>query len=327
MVWTLLYTVTGAAQPLMVDHLNRHGFAPPGLLWPVLANFVGMALVAPLHATLTGDKWRSPTVTRRTLVEIVLLDASSAVLLTYALLHCGARTFTVATSSCALFVSILGACGPRGRSLKLAQWLAILCVTAGLALYATEGKDKNASGPLGKLGAGALFALLGSVGHSGMFVCADRALTAHGDLSPFALASIMGASEAALVIVFNAGMLARRSAFLPMQHGGATVGIAYALLVAVDAAHALAFFATLGHRGATAASLLKGVQVVSVFGVTSLLCDVATGQGCATPQKGAGVLLVVFGLACFHRYDKAPSPEAAEGAPASLSRSRSKQII
>jgi hypothetical protein len=37
---------------------------------------------------------------------------------------------------------------------------------------------------------------------------------------------------------------------------------------------------------------LKGVQVVSVFCVTSALCDAATGQGCATPQKSLAVLLV-----------------------------------
>ena len=70
----------------------------------------------------------------------------------------------------------------------------------------------------------------------------------------------------------------------------------------------MAFFAMLGDRGAVSASMLKGVQVLVVFGASSLLfCDPAGGpsgsDSCATPAKTAAVLLVSFSLTAFYSVD------------------------
>ena len=181
-----------------------------------------------------------------------------------------------------------------------------------------------------------------------MFVYAEHALgagQAHG-LTPFRLSSLMGASQAAVVLTWVCVI----SYFQPMFRAWPKMGpsaklrqmdyedglipfdpslgirqlhnviLHYVPLVVVCCGHAMAFFAMLGERGAVSASMLKGVQVLVVFGLSSLLfCDPSAGPGgseCATPAKTFAVLLVSASLTAFYRVDpprlKRPLPVSPE---------------
>ena len=155
-------------------------------------------------------------------------------------------------------------------------------------------------------------ALLGSVGHSGMFVMAEHALADKAakaaGLTPFRLSTCMGFAETIVLGTFVALQVTYDAERMT------NVAVAYAPLVMIDGLHALSFFATLGERGAVSAAMLKGVQVVFVFAASSMLsCDQESGAGCATPAKAAGVAIVVAGLALFY----AKEPPRLRGASAS----------
>jgi hypothetical protein len=316
--WLSVYAISGALQPLLVDRLRRQGLAPQVLLGPMLANCVGMAVVGPLRAALgggddaPGDWVSAARGGARTLATAVGLDFGSAALLTVGLLRCGATAFTLIYSSCALLVALLSTAA--GARPSRAQWCAVALATAGLVGY--EAADGGGVGLLGGGGArasGAALALLGSAGHSAVYVYAEHALQggARRGLTPFRLSSLMGFAEAIVLGVWVAASLAADPALRPASYGRVLRN--YAPLAAVDAAHALAFFATIGEKGAVAAAMLKGVQVALVFAASAALgCDPATGAGCATPAKTAAVTLVVAGLGLFH---SRPPPQLKAASP------------
>ena len=317
--WLVVYSTTGALQPLLVDDLRHRGLAPKRLLGPMLANCVGMALVAPAREAFApggGGSWADAARGAwRTVAVAVVLDFGSATLLCLALLTCGAAAFTLVYSSCALIVACLGTCA--GARLRPEQWVAVVLATAGIVSYELAGSDGSAGGSRG----GLALALLGSLGHSAMFVYAEHALKAcaKDGLTPFRLSSLMGAAEAAALAAYVALVVARSGA--PVDPRAA---LAYAPLVLVDCAHALSFFATLGDRGAVSASMLKGAQVLVVFSASAVLsCDPpARVAGCASPAKAGAVAAVVAALALFHGRDppklhRADSPPAPPSPPAS----------
>lgn len=95
LVWWVIYAASGACQPLIIEHLSLKGLAPALVLWPMLANCVGMALVLPLAVVLrieTKDPSRacSRHPVRRIVAEAIACDFGSAALLNLALLRCGA---------------------------------------------------------------------------------------------------------------------------------------------------------------------------------------------------------------------------------------------
>ena len=53
--WIAAYAVTGALQPLLVDRLKQQGLAPARLLGPMMANLIGMTLVAPAREACVGS--------------------------------------------------------------------------------------------------------------------------------------------------------------------------------------------------------------------------------------------------------------------------------
>jgi hypothetical protein len=183
--------------------------------------------------------------------------------------------------------------------------------TLGLALYELACKSEGKAAADARLW-GSLMAFLGSVGHSGMFVMAEHALenksAKAAGLTPFRLSSCMGFAETTVLATYVALQVTYDAERMT------AVAVAYAPLILIDGLHALSFFATLGERGAVSAAMLKGVQVVFVFVASSVLsCDEASGAGCATPAKAAGVTIVVAGLALFY----AKEPPRLRGASAS----------
>ena len=306
-LWLAVYSTTGALQPLLVDRLRERGLAPKVLLGPMLANMLGMALVAPMREVFAagGGSWAG-TVRGcwRDVGVAIVLDFWSAALLCIALLSCGAAAFTLIYSSCALLVAVIGSCA--GTALRSEQWVAVLLATAGIVGYelAASARGGGAGGGGGVFGVA--LACLGSLGHSAMFVYAEHALKrcARHALTPFRLSSLMGAVEALAIAAWIAAVVVAGGDDFALGDY-ALVLRAYAPLVLVDALHALSFFATLGEKGAVSASMLKGVQVLVVFAASNVLsCDPARGgAGCATPAKTAAVVVVVAALALFYARD------------------------
>lgn len=300
--WVGVYAATGACQPLIVERLARAKLAPQIALWPMLANCVGMSLVLPLSCLLGMRPSRRP-VRLGVAWKASVVDFGSAVLLNTALVRSGATAFTLAYSSCALFVALIGT-----RSLRVEQWSGVILVTLGLALYSRGGGGSDDAFSLA-------LALLGSVGHSTMYVCAERAL-ATGALTPFELSTAMGTSQSLVLIAWSSLCVA----FFDLGVARPLYALkGYAALAVVDAAHALSFFATLGDRGALSASLLKGVQIVLVYVASQLLFQCYSdgrpleclAQRAAT-AKSAAVALVVLALVVF--YGK-PTSWSARGSP------------
>lgn len=294
----MVYAGTGASQPLIVEELSRRGLAPQIVLWPMLANCIGMLAVYPLALSLgLVAKRKTRNLCRRFVLEACLVDFGSAALLNLALLRAGAASFTLSYSSCTLFVALMGS-----KRLKRSQWMGIMMVTSALILYATT-KDR---GSKGNDNFGSLFlALSGSLGHSYMFVLGERAIDA-GHISPFELSSAMGFVEASLLALWSFLV----ATFAPEAFGQAQFGDdafkGYSVLATVDALHALSFFATLGRRGAVSASLLKGVQIVLVYAASKLVfgCRDHT-LNCFCNQlmtmQSAAVAAVVVALTIFYK--------------------------
>jgi len=310
--WIATYAVTGALQPLLVDRLKQRGLAPARLLGPMMANLIGMTLVAPAREACVGSPAPIAQTIRaswRPLTAAAALDFGSAALLCVGLLYAGAAAFTLVYASCAPLVSAIGAAA--GAQIRREQWVAIALATLGLALYELACKSEGKAAADARLW-GSLLAFLGSVGHSGMFVMAEHALenksAKAAGLTPFRLSSCMGFAETTVLGIYVALQITYDAERMT------TVAVAYAPLILIDGLHALSFFATLGERGAVSAAMLKGVQVVFVFAASSVLsCDTESGAGCATPAKAAGVAIVVAGLALFY----AKEPPRLRGASAS----------
>ena len=310
--WIAAYAVTGALQPLLVDRLKQQGLAPARLLGPMMANLLGMTLVAPAREACVGSPAPIAQTVRaswRPLAAAAALDFGSAALLCVGLLYAGAAAFTLVYASCAPLVSAIGAAA--GTLIRREQWLAIALATLGLALYELACKGEGRAAADARLW-GSLLAFLGSVGHSGMFVYAEHALADKSakaaGLTPFRLSSCMGFAETMVLGTFVALQVTYDAERM------SNVAVAYAPLILIDGLHALSFFATLGERGAVSAAMLKGVQVVFVFVASSVLsCDHESGAGCATTAKAAGVAIVVAGLALFY----AKEPPRLRGASAS----------
>lgn len=99
LAWWIVYASTGACQPLLVEQLSGRGLAPQLVLWPMLANCVGLFAVLPLSWTLRvrnskdGSFWSRLFFSRhirRSVANVAAVDFGSAALLNLALLRCGA---------------------------------------------------------------------------------------------------------------------------------------------------------------------------------------------------------------------------------------------
>lgn len=329
LAWWIVYASTGACQPLLVEQLSVRGLAPQLVLWPMLANCIGLFAVLPMSWALRmrnskdGSFW--PRIcfsrhVRRSVAHVAAVDFGSAALLNLALLRCGACaqmvlhliplvvsgavSFALTYSSCTLFVAVLKACTPGGKWPTSNQWLGVLLVTAALTMYAAAGNYSR----LGEDDTLSLvLALSGSLGHSYMFVLAEKIIS-EGQLSAYQLSTAMGGVESAALAawscftMFGLGAV-RVTQPLAILHG-------YGTLSCVDALHALSFFATLGSRGAVSASLLKGVQIILVFSTSQLLfpCYDKVGPrqkiACigdrAISRKSSAVALMVVALIIFY---------------------------
>lgn len=216
----------------------------------------------------------------------------------------GAVSFALAYSSCTLFVAVLKACTPGGKWPTSNQWLGIVLVTVALTMYAAAGNTgRRAEDDTVSL----VLALTGSLGHSYMFVLAEKIIS-EGQLSAYQLSTAMGGVETLALaawscfVIYGLGAV-RISQPLAILHG-------YGMLSCVDALHALSFFATLGSRGAVSASLLKGVQIILVYSTSQLLfpCYEEPGArqkfacigGRAVSRKSTAVVLVMVALIIFY---------------------------
>ena len=124
--WIAAYAVTGALQPLLVDRLKQQGLAPARLLGPMMANLLGMTLVAPAREACVGSPAPIAQTVRaswRPLAAAAALDFGSAALLCVGLLYAGAAAFTLVYASCAPLVSAIGAAA--GAQIRREQWVAI----------------------------------------------------------------------------------------------------------------------------------------------------------------------------------------------------------
>mmetsp|Transcript_6095 Transcript_6095/g.7235 ORF Transcript_6095/g.7235 Transcript_6095/m.7235 type:complete len:352 (+) Transcript_6095:282-1337(+) len=279
-------------------------------MWTMFANTLGMSFVLPLKiiwAYFAGERLPRYNIRPwRLILSSALLDASSAAILTLALLRSGASAFSVAYSSCAMLVAVLGwMLGLRKKKLICQQWFALVLATSGLILYSSTRKnDISASDTLFDVG----LALVGSIGHSAMFVLAEYVTTAEsaaGVLSPFELSSYMGLLQCLALYILGFILDSQKSFRPSIYEPGLLSG--YASLTLIDALHALAFFTTLGDLGAVHAAMLKGIQVVLVFTITKLTtCLYASSQAfsCILTRffswQALAVLLVVLSLQLFY---------------------------
>jgi drug/metabolite transporter (DMT)-like permease len=136
----LVYTLTGILQPVLVDILRYHGADGGKLLLPMLANTLGMMLTIFLSssssaksspATPSGvvSQWRGKW---KTLAHVTLVDMMSGASIMTGLLFVGSGTYVVIYSSCTIFSALLARRLLR-RHLSRMRWLAVVCITVGVA--------------------------------------------------------------------------------------------------------------------------------------------------------------------------------------------------
>ena len=232
---TLVYVLTGAAQPTLTDSVRRSGGAgaptPIPLLLPMLANTAGMAGVGLMYLCPGGDTdetgevmvvaprpWERCCASWRRLAVLLAVDLASSTLILLGLLLTGSGVYVVMYSSTTLWTACIAVCSGTAV-LSGRQWIGVLCLTAGLTIsgHAQLQHSSHTAAAVGGGRAllGSAMIVAGSLLHATFFVLADRLLrpppgspTGIGGhqlhaVSAVELSCALGLVELVILLVYN----------------------------------------------------------------------------------------------------------------------------
>jgi len=244
---------------------------------------------------------------RRILIATAF-DFTSGCLLTTGLLMLGGGIWVVIYSSTTVWTAVFACC--TGQRLAPGRWAGVLLVSGGMVLSAS-GNFADAAGDVTatmSLALGCASTLVGTMLHAAMFVYSELSIKQAG-IDMFVLCASMGFIETVVLVCWNLGLFAvwGPSLYMPEeqvgveQHAGlvaspAQLVVLYSALTLNNAVHAWAFFHMLERVGAVTSAVMKGVQLVLVFGFSFFFfCQLQTTQ-CFSWTKAAGVATVTTGL-------------------------------
>jgi len=321
-VMVLVYVLTAVAQPVLVDTV-RHAVDTIPADIPQLCMTSAMALtgIGPCLRCCTGAR-RFPSLNQFTVGSAALcatLDMTAGWLLYAGLLRTGGAIFTVIYSSCTAWTALFA--WWQGSTLHQWQWAGVALVTTGLGLNGLANQHAASSDDNNPVLVGALLCLGGSVVHSLFVVALNKRLRdSEMTMTPLELCGLMGTIETATLVV---KLMASHN--IPQLSGSqmSLVLPAVLLLVGSNWLHAISFFEVLHTAGPVVSALLKAIQTICVFVLSSVLfCDMATEAAqCITFAKSLSVGVLVSGLLAYgygHAKDQAVTYESLHSIEVSL---------
>lgn len=291
-----LYVLSGVTQPLIMTLIKEAGISDPRAQLYMLFYYLGPASVG-----LSVKTWPSPSKIGMTAL-IAMFDLSAQAMNYTGSTLAGPTIFSIIYSSVTVWTAIFSFLLLQ-RRLSAFQWLGVVVVFGGLCIMGLQ------SVSLGKdVIHGSLLVFLGSCMHALTYVMSEGIM--HDDhVSIQANCAIQGIvcciSVGAWQLIYTRTHL-EEVLLDPLRDAGTSWMHALLLLLSFGLSnfvHSLSFFFTLRHfpGGSTSAGVMKGLQAVLVFVVTSVVyCGRLGGsEMCFSSLKLTSLLTVVSGVAVF----------------------------
>lgn len=307
-VWFLL---SGVFQTLLVQQLSYVHAADAWTQFPVLLQFVGMAMcwffakATPLspkdaqHETIVPILGGIRLSAVRTIGCLTLIDVIGATFSLLGVISAGSGLYQVVYSSLLVFAAILRRT-ILGRVLRRAQWFGLLITTAGLAVSALQGNEDNSDTADGSsdVAAGFVFTLLSTLCYSLNYILFEKALTT-GKVTPptpqqvCVMTGVFGTLlNAVYIAVF---VLRDLDQFVPTA-SATYVAVLYGAYTLCAWLHNITFFELLTTSGAVSTGILQALRAISVFLLSSALYCSSDPNQCMNSAKFFSLVLVVIGV-------------------------------
>jgi hypothetical protein len=301
------YILSGICQPLIMTLCKQAGLADPSAQLYMLFYYLGPAF---LIFTLQGEKQAS-TPTARMLLKatvIAVVDIGAQALNYTGASLAGPTIFSVVYSSVTVWAAVFSRIFLQ-RTLTPVQWLAVLIVSGGLAITATNSVHL---GP--DVTHGTLLVFVGSAVHASVYVMSEAVMTARGASERLTVRQNAAIQSIVALIALTAWqciytLQSSRYEHLilePARAAGTTAVTAVVIFggfALANLVHSITFYHTLAYYpgGATSAGVMKGLQAVLVFVAAHLLyCGRIGGEEmCFTSSKFASLCTVVGGVTLF----------------------------
>ena len=295
-----LYVLSGVTQPLLMTLAKEAGLADPTCQICMLFYYLGPASV--LFSLRSKN-----TISQRALFKsafIACFDLSSQTLNYTGSAMAGPTIFAIIYSSIAVWTAVFSRV-LLSRSLTPWQWLGVLTVFGGLAI---TGFDSVSMGR--DVFRGSCLVTVGSMMNALTYVMSEAVMT-KGDepLSAQVNCAVQGIVGSLVLLVWQVVYTRPRFDSLiqqPMKivHTSNTRAVCILLSIGVaNFIHYICFFHTIKFvwGGSTSAGVMKALQAVLVFLVTSLAyCGRMGGEEmCFSLLKFVSLVIVVFGVLLF----------------------------
>jgi len=304
----ILYVLSGVSQPLLMTVAKEAGLTDPRCQLYMLFYYFGPASVALTFCnsnnkyTASGDFPSSRLILKGCGIQCI--DVFAQTLNYTGSILAGPTIFAIIYSSVTIWTAVLSRIF-LSRSIVLMQWSAVAIVFGGLVLTSLNSAMVGA-----EVFKGSLYVIIGSIFHALMYVLSEALMTLGEErLTVTATCAIQGLTACTFLLFWQFFYTIPHwedSIGLPMREAETTYFHAFKILVSLslsNVVHAYTFFHTLKNfpGGATSAGVMKGLQAVLVFVVTSLIfCGRVGGlEMCFTRLKFLSLVVVVSGVGVF----------------------------
>mmetsp|Transcript_10460 Transcript_10460/g.16919 ORF Transcript_10460/g.16919 Transcript_10460/m.16919 type:complete len:383 (+) Transcript_10460:259-1407(+) len=314
-----LYIFSGVSQPLLMTVASKTGIADPRAQLYMLAYYAGPASVG---FTLKRRKVSSADASRKSeaakeerywpSLQTIAKAASIAILdivaqsLNYTGNNVSGPTiFAVIYSSVTIWAAVYSRC-LLGRALNRTQWVGVASVFLGLALTAFNSVSIGQ-----KVFVGACLVVAGSSMHALTYVISEMLMTVGQEkISARANSAVQGIVACSAMFMWQVLYTLPRFQELigsPVEAVGSSKLDVFIVLGSISLAnlvHSLSFFHTLKNfpGGSVSAGVMKGLQAVLVFLLTSIFFCGSTGTGaemCFDSWKFVSLFVVVGGVVLY----------------------------
>lgn len=345
LVLACIFCLSGVLQPTIVEFLTLNGAFDKSTLLIVLPNYIGMSFAVltrydVIHTTLQFVVWGD-------MLALAVVDIFSQGLCLIGLVYAGSSIYIIVYSSTTIWAAVWSYFLLH-KELISKQWVGIIMVVMGLSITAYDGKSTaSASGGMDVL-VGISMIMLGSLTHALTWVLIekwtqhppspvqeqvqvkkDQDSGAGGSVcpqkvsrkevaAPELVCSLMGISGCLFYSAWQMVYTLPRWEELVLapiearQGDLKHIGIAYLLLAFMGFLHAVSFYHLLGHVGAVATGVMKGVQSVAVLLLShEAFCGVERAQ-CFTVSKGVSLVVVLCGVFYYSAHTEKGQRDSAQ---------------
>mmetsp|Transcript_10537 Transcript_10537/g.16186 ORF Transcript_10537/g.16186 Transcript_10537/m.16186 type:complete len:429 (-) Transcript_10537:45-1331(-) len=320
-----IYVLSGVTQPLIVAVAKDAGLADPTCQFYMFFYYLGPASV--VFMVLGGNRNSWPSLkTIYKAVAIALVDIVAQAMNYTGSSFAGPTIFAIIYSSVTVWTALFSFVFLK-RKMSIWQWMGVVFVFGGLTITAW-----NAAVSLGpNVFNGSILVIAGSALHALMYVLSEAIMTHEVERLTIpqncAIQGIVACSAFAFWQVVYTRRHFTELIQTPMNDAGTTAIQAITILFSFSLAnlvHALSFFHTLKHfpGGATSAGVMKGLQAVLVFVVTSwVFCGRSGGsEMCFTRLKFLSLIVVVTGLCIYGKATEQRMQHGSKGGDGGYSR-------